>query len=287
MDRRVASQAGETTTGILNYVTRDSLVNRRFVFPGGEVNTGRFEPHRATIRNARLASPRPTLDTHGFQLFPHRSAVKDFHDRTEIDAVYPREVADTVKALTGADLVVPLGYLLRASDGGETNKLQPPAADVHVDMSQEWAPRNAKLVLEQHGMAGRSYRRFVCSSFWRTFSAPPQDWPLALCDCNSISQDEGGRNRLIFAEGRPSEAQMTRPMPNEDELPAATIFYHSPGQRWFYFPDMTRDEVVLLKFHDSDHSRAWFTAHTAFHDETRAGAVTRESIEFRTYAYWL
>ena len=236
MDGRVASQAGETTTGILNYVTRDSLVNRRFVFPGGEVNTGRFEPHRATIRNARLASPRPTLDTHGFQLFPHRSAVKDFHDRAEIDAVYPREVVDTVKALTGADLVVPLGYLLRASDGGETNKLQPPAADVHVDMSQEWAPRNAKLVLEQHGMAGRSYRRFVCSSFWRTFSAPPQDWPLALCDGNSISQDEGGRNRLIFAEGRPSETQMTRPMPNEDELPAATDFLSQPGPALVLFP---------------------------------------------------
>lgn len=154
-------------------------------------------------------------------------------------------------------------------------------------MSQEWAPRNAKIVWEQHGKAGQTFRRFVCSSFWRTFSAPPQDWPLALCDGNSISQDDGARNRLIFAEARPAAAQMTGPIPDEDALPAATIFHYSADQRWFYFPDMNRDEIVLLKFHDSDHNRAWFTAHTAFHDANRAGAVTRESIEFRTFAFWL
>jgi hypothetical protein len=279
--------AAETTSGILNYVARDSLINRRFVFPGDEVNIGRFEPHRVTIRNARLASPRPTLDSHGFQLFSHRSAVKDFHDRAEIDAVYPQEVVGAVKTLTGADLVLPMGehYVLR--DATQGAKVQPPAADVHVDVSQETAPRLAKRVFEQSAKPGQTYRRFICSSFWRTFSDPPQDWPLALCDCNSISQDEAARNILIFTEARLPDAEWTKPMPDEDKLPAATIFYYSPRQRWFYFPDMTRDEVLLIKFHDSDHGRAWFAAHTAFRDEARAGAVARESIEFRTIAYWL
>jgi hypothetical protein len=50
---------------------------------------------------------------------------------------------------------------------------------------------------------------------------------------------------------------------------------------------MNRDEVIVIKFHDSDRDRAWFSAHTAFHDESRAGAQTRESIEFRTVSYWL
>ena len=279
--------AGETTTGILNYVARDSRINRRFVFPGDEVNTGRFEPHRVTIRNARLASPMPTLDSHGFELFAHKSAVKNFHDRSEIDAVYPQEVVGAVKMLTGADLVLPMGYLLRTSGDNEPDKLQPPAADVHVDMSQESAPRTAKTVFEQQAKPGQTYRRFICSSFWRTFSRPPQDWPLALCQCDSISQDEGARNRLIFSDARPSQSEMAQAIEGEDELPAATIFYYNPGQRWFYFPDMNRDEAVLIKFHDSDHGRAWFTAHTAFRDESRRGAHTRESIEFRTVAYWL
>lgn len=283
----VETSPNDTVTATLNYVARDSLINRRYVFPGDEVNTGRFEPHRVTIRDARRADRRPTLDSHGFELFRHQSAIKEFRDKTEIDAVYPQEVVAAVKQLTGADLVLPMGYLVRTSGDNATGQLQPPAADVHVDMSQEWAPKQARLVFDQQATPGGTYRRFVCSSFWRTFSPPPQDWPLALCAYGSISQDDGARNRLIFAESRPSAAAMATPVENEDELPAATIFYHQPGQRWFYYPDMTRDEIVLIKFHDSDHSRAWFSAHTAFHDEARRGAHPRESIEFRTVAYWL
>jgi hypothetical protein len=279
--------AGETVTATLNYVAPDSLINRRYVFPGDEVNTGRFVPHRVTIRNARLEARLPSLDTHGFELFRHTSAVNDFRDRTEIDAVYPQEVVDAVKKLTGADLVLPTGYLLRTSGDNAARQIQPPAADVHVDMSWQSAPKTARMVFDEQGPKGQTYRRFICSSFWRTFSPPPQDWPLALCDCHSISQSNGVPNRLIFAEARPTPAEMARPVANEEDLPAATIFRYTPDQRWYYYPDMDRDEVVLIKFHDSDHDRAWFTAHTAFHDEARRAAHTRESIEFRTVAYWL
>jgi hypothetical protein len=49
---------------------------------------------------------------------------------------------------------------------------------------------------------------------------------------------------------------------------------------------MTRDEALLFKFHDSDHSTAWRAPHTAFHDTSRAAARVRESIEFRSVAYF-
>ena len=49
---------------------------------------------------------------------------------------------------------------------------------------------------------------------------------------------------------------------------------------------MTRDEAIFIKFHDSDHGRAWRTLHCAFHDETTLGTVPRESIEFRGCAYF-
>jgi len=58
------------------------------------------------------------------------------------------------------------------------------------------------------------------------------------------------------------------------------------AHRWWYFPDMTADEVIFIKFHDSDHSRAWRAPHTAFHDTSRPDAVTRESYEFRAIAYF-
>lgn len=46
-------------------------------------------------------------------------------------------------------------------------------------------------------------------------------------------------------------------------------FTYNPGHRWFYFPRMERNEVVLLKCYDSkEDGRARFTAHTAFEDPT-------------------
>ena len=67
---------------------------------------------------------------------------------------------------------------------------------------------------------------------------------------------------------------------------AAAIFPYSPQHRWWYFSRMTRDEVVLLKFHDSDRSRALRVPHTAFHDTSLPGANPRHSIEFRSFAFF-
>ena len=64
------------------------------------------------------------------------------------------------------------------------------------------------------------------------------------------------------------------------------IFHHSPDHRWWYFPDMARDEVILIKFHDSDHSRAWRAPHTAFRDTSRPDAKERRSMEFRGVAFF-
>ncbi|MGH6989363.1 MAG: CmcJ/NvfI family oxidoreductase [Stellaceae bacterium] len=278
--------AGASVEGVLNYVAPDCRESRRFVFPGNEVNTGRFVPHRVTIRNARRASTRPTLDTMGFELFGHKSRVQNFRDRAEIDAVYPDEVMAAIRDLTGADLVVPMGYVLRDANETGNGAKQPPASDVHVDISQASAPRIGQGLFAEHAPQDRTYRRFIASSFWRTFSPPPQDWPLALCDGTSISQANGIPNRLVRLSARPDPAAMQAPIANEQELPAATIFHYHPDERWYYYPDMNRDEVVLLKLHDSNHDRAWFTAHTAFHDAARTGTITRESIEFRTIAYW-
>ena len=61
--------ASGAVEGILNYVAPDTAFSRRFCFPGDEVNTGRFVPHRVAIRNARAAPERVALDTHGFELF--------------------------------------------------------------------------------------------------------------------------------------------------------------------------------------------------------------------------
>jgi len=52
---------------------------------------------------------------------------------------------------------------------------------------------------------GPGYRRALATSFWRVFSPPPQDWPLALCDFRSLRDDEGLANQLYFVDRIPDD----------------------------------------------------------------------------------
>lgn len=76
------------------------------------------------------------------------------------------------------------------------------------------------------------------------------------------------------------------PVAGEEERLAASIFSYHPGHRWWYFADMQADDLLLFKFHDSDHARAWRCPHSAFVDPSLPNANIRESIECRTVAFW-
>lgn len=281
----VISPAPEAVDTRIDYLIPTSRINRRFWAPGAELNTGVYDSYPVRIRNARL-SPEPiTLDTHGFCLARHESRIADFRDVEMVNALYPDEVAEVARMLTGCDLVVPLGGQLR-SPIIEGPGIQPPAAEAHVDFTTKTANRIAASIYEKAAPGGPGYDRFIAFSLWRTFSPPPQDWPLALCDYRSVDDADGVPNTKVDVDVIPEGDALFAPIEGEEEMTAATIFKHSPEHRWYYFPDMVRDEVVFIKFHDSDHGRAWRAPHTAFHDTSRPDAKTRESYEFRAFAFF-
>jgi hypothetical protein len=239
----------------LYYLAHDSRINRRYVAPGAELNTGRYEPHRVLIRNGRAHQDEFSLDTHGFVLAEHRSSIPDFRDKARVDADYSAEVEAVVRRLTGADLVIPLGWV-RRTRGPTAAGVQPPASDVHVDMIHDRAHGLARRLYDQAMPEGPAYRRFIATSLWRTFSGPPQDWPLTVCDARSVDAHEGVANTMVVVDAIPASESIPEVLPDEAQLPAAYVFHYSSRHRWWYFPRMTRDEVILLKLHDSDHSRA-------------------------------
>jgi hypothetical protein len=268
------------------YLAPTSTLNRRYVAPGIDVNTGQFEPHRVRIRDARPFEDQITLASHGFKLARHRSRVADFTDKAEVDAVYPSEIAEVVKDLTGADLVLPLGWVVRTADATAGGRTQPPASDAHVDFTPIRAAAYAEMVYQKAAPNGPGYDRFIASSCWRAFSDPPQDWPLAVCDGRSVTPEEGTPNVMVVVEAMPDREAMYGPLPGEEKMPAASVFHFNPNHRWWYFPNMNRDEVLLLKFFDSDQSQAWRAPHTAFRDHSFPDAHTRKSIEFRSFAFF-
>ncbi|WP_420383873.1 CmcJ/NvfI family oxidoreductase [Novosphingobium sp.] len=279
------SRATDAIATTIDYLIPTSRINRRFWAPGKEYNTGTYAPYPVTIHNARLSAEPITLDTHGFCLSSQPSAIHDFRDQDELARDYPAEVIAIAKRLTGADLVIPMGGQLRSpviSGPG----FQPPAAEAHVDFNTRSAQKIARALYDRTQPGAPGYDRFIAFSLWRTFSPPPQDWPLALCDFRSVGDEDAVANVKVDVDEIPTGDALFAPIEGEDEMTAATIFHHNPAHRWWYFPDMTADEVILIKFHDSDHDRAWRAPHTAFHDTSRPDTVTRESYEFRAIAYF-
>lgn len=282
----------------ISYLAPGSHINRRFAAPGAEVNTGTYETHRMEVRDGRGISEQFSLDEQGFVLARHDSAVRDFFDKDEVDAVYPDEVAAIVRQLTGADLVALRGWMVRTSGerakgqrkvAGYTHSggVQPPASEAHVDYSPEQAERMARQIFAQDFPDEKEYTRFIACSLWRAFSPPPQDWPLALCDGSTVAADDGTTNALIIVDAIPDRDVMLGPWPGEETAIKAAIFRHNPEHRWWYFSNMQRDEVILLTFHDSDPTSVLRVPHTAFHDLSFPDAHPRSSIEFRSFAYFL
>jgi hypothetical protein len=269
----------------ITYLLPTSTINRRFWAPGEEYNTGTYAPYDVVIRNARSAAAPFTLDDHGFCLGHHRSAITDWSSQYGPDSAYAREVIEVAKRLCGADLIIPLGGQLRTS-GQTSATMQPPAGEAHVDFTTKTAQRLARVLYDKAAPDGPGYDRFICFSLWRALTPPPQDWPLALCEGGSVRDDEGTHNTKVDVDVIPTGDALFAEIPGEEDMVAATIFHHSPDHRWWYFPEMTADEVLFIKFNDSDHSKAWRAPHTAFHDVSRPDAKERRSMEYRAVAYF-
>src|SRR5262249_19287760 len=62
---------------------------------------------------------------------------------------------------------------------------------------------------------------------------------------------------------------------------------YNPAQRWYYFPEMTADEVILFKGYDSESHYQPRAAHSAFDNRRKhPDATPRASIEGRFFVYF-
>jgi hypothetical protein len=150
-----------------------------------------------------------------------------------------------------------------------------PARYPHADNTDASADELARVVdmfvpevdLDRHA-------RYAMYNVWRTFTPPPQDFPLAVCDAQSFSTDDEVVVTAITVERG-----------GVDIVHDTVGYVHNPAHRWYYFPDMTIDEVIVFKSGDSDHTKAVRVAHTAFTDPTcPPGVPTRASVEMRALA---
>ncbi|MGY1838257.1 MULTISPECIES: CmcJ/NvfI family oxidoreductase [unclassified Modestobacter] len=268
----------------LSFLDPRSTVRRQFIAPADRVATARSEQHPVTIRDGRPVQHSFALDVQGFQVLGHRSAVTDFTDPAQLESVYVPEVCRFVQEQLGADQVLSRGWELRRSVAPAEHGAQPPAGGVHVDYAPDHVPGMVARAHARHFPDGPGFRRAVVTSTWRVFSPPPQDWPLALCDSRTIAPDDGAAITTYFVDELPADP--FGPVDHLRPVGSSWKIHHDPAQQWWYFPGMTRDEVLLIKLGDTDRGAAGPAPHTAFPDPAVPGAVPRHSIEFRTFAYF-
>jgi hypothetical protein len=243
--------------------------------PGVPWTTGELVPQRVAIHDGRplAALGELSLDRSGFAYRGHRSALGDFSDDAAIRSIYYPESAQLLREATGAEKVVVFDHTLRDSANGTraTAALREPVRRVHNDQTFVSGPRRVRDHLPPQEAAERLRHRFAIINLWRPLATVEQ-WPLALCDARSIAPEDLVPSDLVY----------------RDKVGETYGFLHNPNHRWYWFPRLRPDEVLLLKIYDSrEDGTARLTAHTAFeHPSQPPDAAPRRSIELRALVFW-
>ena len=254
--------------------TDEKLVNETF----GPNNirrrkTGADELKPMTVRNGRLVAERLSLDEQGFVFVEHKTKVADFFDLEQLKSVYYPEVEQLIKSASGAARAVIFDHTLRSGDQTEREAklIREPVLSAHNDYTEWSGPNRLREILPDEAES-LLQRRFAIIQVWRAINQPIQSNPLALADAKTVGLDD-----FLIAERRyPHRVGQTYRLK------------YNPNHRWFYFPEMRRDEALVFKVYDSEtDGRARFTPHTSFKDPASpANASPRQSIEVRAFAFF-
>jgi hypothetical protein len=236
------------------------------------------------MRNARAAAQPPSLEREGFQLaqspssvvrerLPELTADKAALETPQSLLDYWDETIPVVRDLIGAREVLPLhASTVRFSARADKKKHMTPAGWAHLDYDVDEAEVQLKETLAFHGRPVKPFSRYVLIQGWRALTPPPQDFPLAICD------------------GRTVRSADMVPITYHMKTETRDVTYKSRGARhsdrhqWWFYPDMTPDEMLVFIGFDSASPNTTNTLHVAFEDRTAVDPVPRASVESRYFA---
>ena len=276
------------------------------------------EPHAMPVQDARILRNAPTLACNGFELRPRDlgNLEVDFFDQDAVLRQYYPHCAEIVRDACGASLVAAFDHNIRSATGKEGKQrirggqqVQGPAHMVHGDYTLTSAPQRLRDLTRPPRLNDtlRSVLpdgealldpgtinevlldgRFAIINLWRSIAKEPVvTHPLALCDAATVQPDD-----LVVFE-----------IHYHDRIGENYFAKHAEDHGWYFYPDLTRDEALLIKQWDSDGPLATsdgakadaadtdapctFSFHSAFEDPaTPTKAAERWSIEVRCVALY-
>lgn len=268
-----------TVKGLLQFTipTGEKLVTQVSETGGGRTDpkTGSYEMKEITIHDGRPTADQLDMEVQGYAFLKYDTAVTDFTDDDQVREIYYPELEKLLLAETGAEKVLIFDHTIRIGDPEKREALgvRDPVRSAHNDFTNRSAPARVRDLLPPAEAEERLKRRFTSVNVWRPLTGPVKTDPIAICAWDSI-----GENDMIPAERNYG-----------NRIGGILNLAYNPAQKWTYFPDMERDEIILLKCFDTElDGRARWTAHAAFEDPNGPdpSLPARESIEVRTLIFY-
>lgn len=234
------------------------------------------DPHEMTFHDGWGQAKAFSVDKHGFAVSGFSTSYADWEDEEKTrDTFYP-EIVEFLKQTLGAKRVLVFDHTIRTAKNQakkltqETNTSQrAPVMLVHCDYTAESGPLRVKQLLGDEADDLLS-RRVAFINVWKPLNKV-EERPLAMCDATTVPQDDFFKLHLRYRDRNGENYVMS----------------HSEKQKWWYFPGMTPDKVILLKTFDNEEGVARFVGHSAFEDPTSSkDAPMRESCEIRTICFF-
>ena len=231
-----------------------------------------FADRTVEIRNGRKQADEFEFERHGFVFIEHDTRVTNFYDRDEVETGYYPEAGALIKQVTGAGRVHIFDHTVRSGDLAKQELgTREPLKQVHNDYTDWSGPQRVRDLLPDEA-EDLLRHRFMIVQVWRPIGATIVSEPLAICDAQSLAETD-----LIPTERR-----------HPNRVGETYTLSFNADHRWYYFPEMQRNEAIVFKVYDSvTDGRSRFTAHGSFDDpDTPENAPPRESIELRALVFF-
>jgi hypothetical protein len=173
------------------------------------------------------------------------------------------------------DRIVAIGDARRFTDSPAVrnqHNSRETASVVHNDYTNASAQKRLRDLLPEDDAKVRINTRFAIINVWRSIAGPVIQTPLSCCDAQTLDEAD-----IVASERRA-----------KDRIGELELVSFNSGHRWYYYPEMTKEEVLLIKTFDSaEDGRARRSVHCAFNNPLApSDAAPRESMESRMLVFY-
>ncbi|CVK99418.1 uncharacterized protein FMAN_02260 [Fusarium mangiferae] len=269
----------------LPYLKRDDLYRHQKPYttdfaidhiPDSVASNHRFDYQNVHVVDAQDSPGKFDLERHGFCFVKAETAIsiESANDTEYVRDIYFPQVEKALHmALPGYERIDYLDHLVRIRDEafpdkvGEPTTYAQPACLPHSDFSKH----GGFLAMKEFFPGQEPFfenRDFDLINVWRVLRGPNNDWPLAVCDYQSVDLEVDTIKCDVLHESCVGEN---------------VVLFRNQKHKWFYLSSQGVDDIIVFRNTSSKEQRS-VCFHAAF-DTGLEATDPRHSIELRVVAF--